>query len=75
MRKSAREAEATLERLTAQLEELEASLANPSLYEGEAADVAALQTRHAELRSALHEAEDRWLRAQEAYEAATTAEP
>ncbi|MCS6853952.1 MAG: ABC-F family ATP-binding cassette domain-containing protein [Elioraea sp.] len=65
--------EAEIARLSAEASRLEATLADPSLYAegGDAARIAAHSARLAEVRRALAAAEEAWLTASEALEAAT----
>ncbi len=68
LRKAAAGAEAELARLTNDREAVEAALADPDLYAGEAARIGELTKRRAKLDRAIRAAEDAWLAAQEALE-------
>jgi ATP-binding cassette subfamily F protein 3 len=71
LRRKAKEAEATIQKLTAERAALEAKLADPKMYAaGKAADVTAANTRLAAIARAQAEAEAAWLAAEEAMEAA-----
>ncbi|WP_119165914.1 ABC-F family ATP-binding cassette domain-containing protein [Algihabitans albus] len=70
LKKTARQAEARLEKLQAALDLLEQELADPSLYDGPADRLTRLQTKHAEVKAAIAETEERWLEAQGDLEAA-----
>ena len=75
LRRTIQTTEKKVDQLTTELKSLEAALADPTLYDGEAAAMTELQTRHAELRAALATAEEQWLNAQAAYEAALAPKP
>jgi ATP-binding cassette subfamily F protein 3 len=68
LRKTAKDAESHIKHLTAELDELERQLANPSLYGGDPTKTTALQKRRGELSKALDSAESAWLDAQAAIE-------
>ncbi|SLN48484.1 ABC-F family ATP-binding cassette domain-containing protein [Oceanibacterium hippocampi] len=70
-RKAAKEAEAEMARLVREREKLEAKLADPSLYGDDHSKVASLNVKLAALRDRHGAAEERWLTAMEAVEAAT----
>jgi len=71
LRRKAKDAEATIQKLTAERAALEAKLADPKMYAaGRAADVTAANTRLAAIARAQAEAEAVWLAAEEAMEAA-----
>jgi ATP-binding cassette subfamily F protein 3 len=71
LRRQAKDAEATIQKLTAERAALEAKLADPKMYAaGKAADVTAANTRLAAIARAQAEAEAVWLAAEEAMEAA-----
>jgi ATP-binding cassette subfamily F protein 3 len=71
LRRKAKDAEATIQKLTAERAALEAKLADPKMYAaGKAADVTAANTRLAAIARAQAEAEAAWLAAEEAMEAA-----
>ena len=70
LKKAAQQAEARLEKLQRALDLLEQELADPALYDGSAHRVTKLQTKHAEVKAAIAETEDRWLEAQSGLEAA-----
>ncbi len=70
LRRQAREAEATLERLSAERTRIERALVNPRLYApGRGADIAAANARLAAIGREVDAAEAAWLAAQEALEA------
>jgi len=73
LRKAAQRAERRLEKLTADRAALEAKLADPTLYEGEADEVPRLQKRIGELDKEIAAAEAAWLEAEEAVEGAMAA--
>lgn len=70
LRKQAKAGEAKLERLQAEKATLHAALADPKLYDGPPAKLAALNRKSAEIDKAIAAAEEAWLKAQEAVEAA-----
>jgi ATP-binding cassette subfamily F protein 3 len=72
LRRKTQEAEKRLARLTSERQAIEASLADPAIYlEGRAADIAAANTRLAEIGRETETAEAEWLAAAEALEADT----
>ena len=71
LRRQAAEAEKLVSRLTAECARLEARLADPTLYAGPPAEVAKVQKDLGDLKKRLAAAEDDWLEAHEALEAAT----
>jgi ATP-binding cassette subfamily F protein 3 len=74
LRRKAKEAEASLQKLTAERAALEAKLADPNLYaQGKAAEVTAANTRLAAIVRAMEAAETAWMEAEEAMEAASAA--
>jgi ATP-binding cassette subfamily F protein 3 len=70
LKKAARAAEQRLEKLQNALALLEQELADPKLYEGPAERLTRLQSKHAEVKAAISETEERWLEAQSELEAA-----
>jgi ATP-binding cassette subfamily F protein 3 len=70
LRQSARQAEDALGRLSSEMAALESKLADPALYDETPEALATLQVRHTALKAAVAEAEDRWLRAHDTFEAA-----
>ena len=74
LRKRAKDAEQRTAKLTQERRQIEAKLNNPALYApGGAADVTALRTRLAAIGKELDAAEQEWLAASEALEAANAA--
>jgi ATP-binding cassette subfamily F protein 3 len=74
LRRRAKEAEAAIQKLTAERATLEAKLADPNLYAaGKAAEVTAANTRLAAIARAMEAAETAWMEAEEAMEAASAA--
>jgi len=71
LRKSVRDFEKRMEKLTVERTELEARLADPAVYEGPTAALMELQVRHAEIKSELTETEETWLALSEQLEMAT----
>ena len=72
LRRQAKEAEALLMKLSVARAEIEAQLADPTLYAaGRARDVAAANARLAAIRKQAEAAETSWLAAEEALEAAS----
>ena len=71
LRRAIRDAEARIETLSRERDLLEARLADPAVYNGPTADLQELQVRFGEIKRALTEAENAWLDAQTAAEAAT----
>ncbi len=70
LKRAVRDAEKLLSKLTADLKAVEASLADPKLYEGGGdAEVIALQTRSKALKESMVKAEEVWLEASDAMEA------
>ncbi len=70
LRRAVRAAEAELEQLALEKTRLEAELADPVLYAGPAQALTARLKRQAEIAAAIAAAEQRWLEAHEALEAA-----
>jgi ATP-binding cassette, subfamily F, member 3 len=70
LRKAAQEAEKRLEKLGREKLRLEAQLADPVLYDGPAQQVAAVQRELGDVEKSLAAAEEAWLDAHEALEAA-----
>ena len=70
LRRQAGEGEKLVNKLTAEAARLEARLADPAIYSGPAAEVAKLQKELGDLKKRLAAAEDDWLEALEALEAA-----
>lgn len=71
LKKVMQDAEAVVNKFTKQLEEVEAKLADPKQYEGDGGtDITALQKDKSYIAMQLSEAEEVWLSATEAYEAA-----
>ncbi len=68
LRKQAKEAERTLERLNADKARIEAKLADPNLYDGPAEKVQKLQQELAAVAKRIVDTEQAWLEAQEAQE-------
>jgi ATP-binding cassette subfamily F protein 3 len=75
LRKAVEKAEKRMETLAAEKAKVEAKLADPKLYEGPTDKVAVLQRDLGVAAKALEEAEEVWMEAQEALEAATALEP
>ena len=71
LRKRTRDLEASIQRLEAERAALEQKLADPALYAGPAEAVTKLQVDLSRVRDSLTAAEDAWLAAQEALEAAS----
>ena len=71
LRQRAQQAEALVQALERERGELERRLADPALYEGRPAQTTELQIALHEVQIRLSDAEDRWLEAQEALEAAS----
>ncbi|MCG8547625.1 MAG: ATP-binding cassette domain-containing protein [Alphaproteobacteria bacterium] len=69
LRKTVREAEALLRRLTKERQEIEAILADPKLYADKPEEVASLNRRRVETERRISDTEDTWLAAQTALEA------
>ncbi len=70
LKKAAEAAEAMLEKLTAEKDELDSRLSDPSVYEGPSDEIVPLTRRQRELEDLLTQAEERWLEAQEMLEEA-----
>ena len=66
----AEKAERQVERLTRELQAVQAQLADPTIYEGDGGKVAELAGQEGRLKKLLEEAEEAWLEAQEALETA-----
>ena len=71
LRKQAKAGESKLERLQAEKATLHAALADPKLYDGPPAKLADLNRKSAEIDKAIAAAEEAWLKAQDAIEAAS----
>jgi ATP-binding cassette, subfamily F, member 3 len=67
------ECDKTVSRLTKKLAEIDAALADPTLYDRDAAKVATLSKARADAARSLSEAEHQWLALSEAYESAIAA--
>ncbi|HEX9790097.1 MAG TPA: ABC-F family ATP-binding cassette domain-containing protein [Kiloniellales bacterium] len=72
LRRAATQAESRIEKLTREKSALEARLADPKIYDGPTADLMALQVKFGEIKRAIAEAEDAWMRAQSEAEAEVT---
>jgi ATP-binding cassette subfamily F protein 3 len=70
LRKAARQAEAQLEKLNRQKDELEKKLADPKVYDGPTARLQELHIKFGQIKQTIAEAEDRWLELQTALEEA-----
>jgi ATP-binding cassette subfamily F protein 3 len=70
LRKAVKEAEARVAKLDRKKAALEARLAEPEVYQGPTAALQALQVEHGEIKQALTAAEEAWLEAQSAIDAA-----
>ncbi|MEQ9609965.1 MAG: ABC-F family ATP-binding cassette domain-containing protein [Kiloniellaceae bacterium] len=70
LRKAARQAEAQLEKLNRQKDELEKKLADPEVYDGPTARLQELHIKFGQIKQTIAEAEDRWLELQTALEEA-----
>jgi len=70
LRKETKQAEAKVERLNKQKAEIEAKLADPTVYEGSTAKLQDLQIKLGQIKQSIAEAEDRWLELQTAQEEA-----
>ncbi|MEE8099702.1 MAG: ABC-F family ATP-binding cassette domain-containing protein [Hyphomicrobium sp.] len=70
LKKEMQMAEKTIERITAEIAKLDKLLADPTLYEGDAADAQAVNIERGQHTKRLAEAEEAWLLASEAYERA-----
>jgi ATP-binding cassette subfamily F protein 3 len=75
LRQAERQAEQTVERLTAELAALEGKLADPAVYDEAPQVLADLRLRHTTLKTELAKAEERWLRAHDEVEAALARTP
>jgi len=64
LRRAAAQAESRIEKLTQEKAALEARLADPEIYQGPTAKLMALQVKFGEIKRAIAEAEEAWLRAQ-----------
>jgi len=71
LRRAVKTAEASMEKLAARVAALEAELANPSAYAGSTAEMLVITDKLAEAKRALQAEEARWLKAEEALNAAT----
>jgi ATP-binding cassette subfamily F protein 3 len=71
LRKAVKEAEARIAKLDRKKAALEARLAEPDVYDGPTTALQALQVEHGAIKQALTTAEEAWLDAQSAVEAAT----
>ncbi len=69
LRKSVKDHERRIEKLSADIEALEQRLASPEVYEGPTAKLMELQLRHADFKAKLAEAEEAWLDLSERLEA------
>ena len=70
LKKEMQMAEKTVERITGEIAKLDKLLADPTLYEGDAADAQAVNIERGQHTKRLAEAEEAWLLASEAYERA-----
>lgn len=70
LKKEMQMAEKTIERITGEIAKLDKLLADPTLYEGDAADAQAVNIERGQHTKRLAEAEEAWLLASEAYERA-----
>ncbi|WP_300378115.1 ABC-F family ATP-binding cassette domain-containing protein [Henriciella sp.] len=73
IRKRITAAEREMERLQATLSDIDAKLADPTLYERDPGEAQSLGERREKARTALDDAEQAWLEANEAYEAEASA--
>ena len=71
LKKEMQMAQKTIERITGEIAKLDKLLADPTLYEGDAADAQAVNIERGQHTKRLAEAEEAWLLASEAYERAT----
>ncbi len=69
LRKSVKDHERRIEKLSADIEALEQRLSSPEVYEGPTAKLMELQLRHADFKAKLAEAEEAWLDLSERLEA------
>lgn len=72
LKKAMQEAEKQVERITAELAKLDAALADPDLYARDPAKAQQLLITRGQAAKKLAEAEEAWLAATEAYEAAAS---
>lgn len=70
LRKSVKDHERRIEKLTADIEVLERRLAEPGVYQGPTAKLMDLQLRHADFKAKLAETEEAWLELSERLETA-----
>jgi len=70
LRKSVKDHERRIEKLSADIEALERRLAEPGVYEGPTATLMDLQLRHADFKAKLAETEEAWLELSERLETA-----
>ncbi len=70
LKKEMQMAQKTIERITGEIAKLDKLLADPTLYEGDAADAQAVNIERGQHTKRLAEAEEAWLLASEAYERA-----
>ncbi len=70
LKKKMQMAQKTIERITGEIAKLDKLLADPTLYEGDAADAQAVNIERGQHTKRLAEAEEAWLLASEAYERA-----
>ena len=71
LKKEMQMAQKTIERITGEIAKLDKLLADPMLYEGDAADAQAVNIERGQHTKRLAEAEEAWLLTSEAYERAT----
>src|SRR3546814_1100437 len=69
-KRAVRDTEARIQRLVKERDTIRGRLADPTVYEGPGAHIAGLQIKLAEVETALAQAENAWLAAQEVLEAA-----
>ncbi len=70
LRRAVRDAEALVARLTAEIAKIEASLADPQVYQGPTAALATLAKKRSDIQRRAAKAEEAWLAAQQAIETA-----
>jgi ATP-binding cassette subfamily F protein 3 len=70
LKKEMQMAQKTIERITGEIAKLDKLLADPTLYEGDAARAQAVNIERGQHTKRLAEAEEAWLLASEAYERA-----
>lgn len=70
LRKSLKDHERKIEKLTAEVVTIEKKLAEPEVYEGPTAKLMELQLRHGEIKTQLAETEDAWIELSERLDAA-----